>query len=287
MTNNQQQISGYLAELTKELAGQPAGLIQDACYDTECHLLDALADSDTSNLDAIIASYGTPAEVARQYIELEAQTQQFLCGAQRQRREKGYFTPLFDSRSYQQVGYFILAWPLSLLYFAWFIIAGVSCLALSVVGVGLPLLAFYLKLQRYIGMFEGKLISTLLGERMPRRPDISDLDGQSPSYFKNMSRYLTTPLGWKIALYTALQLPLTSLYFALCVGLFFASIALLLSPVIDPLLHYFYPALAIDINWYWLPLCLPAGVISLTLSLYIANALSNLHRAISRALLIN
>jgi len=78
MTNDQQKIKQYLAELTQALAGQPASLIQDALYDTESHLLDALADEKNANFAAIAAAFGSPADVARQYVMLEAQTQQFF-----------------------------------------------------------------------------------------------------------------------------------------------------------------------------------------------------------------
>lgn len=287
MTNDQQKIKHYLAELTQALDGQPASLIQDALYDAESHLLDALADEKNANLDAIVAEYGSPGDVARQYVVLEAQTQQFLSGESRLHRVNGFFEPLFDSGNYQAIGYFLLSWPLSLVYFAWFAIVGVSILALSVVGVGIPLLALYLKLQCYVALFEGQIVSTLLGERMPRRLGTAAARDQSISTLKKITSYLKTTLGWKTTIYTAVHLPLTSLYCVLCVCLFFASMALMLSPVVDPAVNYFYPEYAVDIAWYLLPISVPAGMISLTLSLYLAGALSKLHRAIARALLIN
>jgi uncharacterized membrane protein len=287
MTNNLQRIEQYLLELAKTLDGQPASLIQDALHDSESHLLDALADDKNTNFDAILAEYGTPADVAQQYVLLEAQTQQFLSGKSRPPRVNGFFEPLFAVRNYQAIGYFLLSWPLSLVYFAWFAVVGVSTMALSVVGVGLPLLALYLKQQCYVALFEGQLVSTLLGERMPRRLYTSSVHDHAKSTLQKITSGLTTALGWKTTLYTAVHLPLTCLYVALCVGLFFASVALMLSPVIDIVIHYVYPGSEVDIAWYWLPLSAPAGIISLTLSLYLAGALSKLHRAIARALLIN
>jgi len=136
-------------------------------------------------------------------------------------------------------------------------------------------------------LFEGQIVSTLLGERMPRRLGISATPDQSKSTLNKITSYLKTKLGWKTTLYTAVHLTLTSLYCALCVCFFFASVALMLSPVVDPVVNYFYPGYAVDIDWYWLPLSVPAGIIGLTLSLYLASALSKLHRAIARALLIN
>lgn len=287
MTNNQQNIELYLTELTKALQGQPAGLIQDALYDTKSHLFDALAEEKNSNFAAIVAAYGSPSDVAQHYVQLEAQTQQFLSGKTRPHRVNGFFEPLFDPGSYQAIGYFLLSWPLSLVYFAWFAIVGLSTVALSVVGVGIPLLALYLKLQCYVALFEGRIVSGLLGERMPRRPGAAANVAQSTFTLRNITSYLKTTIGWKTTLYTAVHLPLTSLYFVLCVCVFFASVALMLSPVVDFFVHCFYPGYKVDIAWYWLPLALPAGLISLTLSLHIASALSKLHRAIARTLLIS
>lgn len=287
MTTNQQQLEHYLAALEDALSGQSPALMQDALYDARNHLQEAMAEHSELNFSDIASQYGSPAEVAQQYIALELQTQQFLTGTPAARRANGFFQPLFDSRNYQALGYFFLAWPLSLAYFAWFMLVGIPTMALSLLGVGLPVLALYLKLQRYLGLFEGKLISSLLGERMPRRPDTALMAKRSPRIREKLLGYISTPLGWKITLYSAVQLPLSSLYFVCCVGVFLASFILMLSPLLDPVLHYFSPALAIDINWYWLPLCLPAGVIGLTLSLYLAAALSRLHRAIARALLIS
>lgn len=287
MTNNQQNIELYLTELTKALQGQPAGLIQDALYDTKSHLFDALAEEKNSNFAAIVAAYGSPSDVAQHYVQLEAQTQQFLSGKTRPHRVNGFFEPLFDPGSYQAIGYFLLSWPLSLVYFAWFAIVGLSTVALSVVGVGIPLLALYLKLQCYVALFEGRIVSGLLGERMPRRPGAAANVAQSTFTLRNITSYLKTTIGWKTTIYTAVHLPLTSLYFVLCVCVFFASVALMLSPVVDFFVHWFYPGYKVDIAWYWLPLALPAGLISLTLSLHIASALSKLHRAIARTLLIS
>lgn len=287
MTNNQHRIEQYLAELTKALDGQPASLIQDALYDTESHLLDALADEKNANFDDILAKYGSPADVAQQYVVLETQTQQFLSGKSRPQRVNGFFEPLFDARHYQAFGYFLLSWPLSMVYFAWFAIVGISTIVLSVVGVGIPLLALYLKLQCYVALFEGQLVSTLLGERMPRRLYTPAAHDQSKPALQKITSYLKTKLGWKTTLYTAVHLPLTMLYFALCISLFFASVALVCSPLVDPVVNYFHPDFAADIAWYWFPLSVPAGIICLTLSLYLVGALSKLHRAIARTLLIN
>ena len=80
MTAN--SITGYLTQLRAALDGSDAAIIQDALSDAEEHLRSALesvqADQpDTSKgdaLQAIIADYGTPEEIAEAYREVEAYT---------------------------------------------------------------------------------------------------------------------------------------------------------------------------------------------------------------------
>lgn len=285
MNSNQQIIEAYLAELDLALRGQSKSLIQDALYDAESHIHDTLSENSDLKLSVIIADFGRAQDVANQYIHLETQTQNFLLGKPKQSRVNGFFEPLFDASAYKAIVYFLISWPLSIAYFAWFSIVGISLICLSLFGLGLPLLALYLKLQSYVALLEGQIVETLLGERMPRRPYYFPMVQQSKSLFSKIKHRLKTPHGWKVTLYTAVQLPLTSIYFAVSVCLFIASIGLTLSPIFDPIIHYFNPMNSIDIQWYWLPVCVPAGVIGITLSFHIANALSKLHRAIARLLL--
>jgi len=205
MNSNQQKIEAYLAELTSALHGQSASLIQDALYDAENHILDTLAEENDLQFEDLILDYGLAKDVAHQYIELEAQTRQFLLGKPKQQRVNGFFEPLFDASAYKVIVYFMISWPLSVVYFAWFSIVGLSAISLSLFGLGLPLLALYLKLQSYLALLEGQIVETLLGERMPRRPCSSTMYLQSMSLFQKIKIRLQVPLGWKTTLYTAIQ----------------------------------------------------------------------------------
>jgi len=80
MTAN--SITGYLTQLRTALDGSDAAIIQDALSDAEEHLRSALestldAQPDTPKADAlqaVIAEYGSPEEIAEAYREIEAYT---------------------------------------------------------------------------------------------------------------------------------------------------------------------------------------------------------------------
>ncbi|MBE1301380.1 MAG: hypothetical protein GJ680_15945 [Alteromonadaceae bacterium] len=164
---------------------------------------------------------------------------------------------------------------------------GAPALILSVAIIGLPFLALFLKSQVYLALVEGQLINTFLGIRMPRRPGRAYKRDSSKSYsWQSILDTLKSPQDWRIAFYSLLHLPLSAAYFfAVCV-LFFASLALIVSPILDPIIHAFAPHLAIDINWYWLPVTSIVGVIGLTLSMHVARLLASLHSSIASYLLI-
>ena len=281
-------INKFLDELRQALHGQNAGLIQDAVYDVESHFLYALEEHGTIDFKACADELGTPEEIAQQYIQLEQDAERFLKGPSRPKTSfNGFFEPLSNINDYKAMGYFFIAMPLSVLYFGWLILFGGTSLALSLLVVGLPLLAIFLKVQSLLALFEGQLINTLLGVRMPRRPVRLNLQPSSSGKLMDFIKTNTTGLhGWKVSLYTALHMPLTALYFSLTSLLFIGSLALIISPVVDPIIHWFSPSMDVDIQWYWFPLTSLAGVIGMTLSLHISKALVNLHAGIAGHLLV-
>ncbi|MCC2616061.1 sensor domain-containing protein [Aestuariibacter halophilus] len=288
MTKHHVQIQAYLSELRTALQGQPAGLIQDAIYDAESHLLEGLSGDASAQIDSLIADYGKPADIAAQYIQMESEVQRFLHGKDVERpRFNGFFEPLFCVKDYKALGYFFVSLPLSVMYFAWAVLFGLPAVVLSVVVVGLPLLSLFLRSQSYLALIEGQLINTLLGVRMPRRPNqASGLGKVVRKPWETMLSTVKSPQGWKAAFYSVLHLPLSATYFALSCLLFIGSLAFIVTPVVDPIIHAFAPHLAIDIDWYWFPVTFLVGVIGMTLSMHITRVLVLLQSSIASYLLI-
>jgi len=84
-----------------------------------------------------------------------------------------YFDPLFDRRSYTNLLYLIMSFPLGLLYFI-FLITGFSLgLGLSFVLIGIPLLAVVIMLTWLAVGFERILANTLLGTNLPVLPSFN------------------------------------------------------------------------------------------------------------------
>jgi uncharacterized membrane protein len=288
MNKPYEDIQQYLKELQNALQGQSAGLVQDALYDVENHFLEASANDKDSSVDALIDAFGYPKEIATQYIQLEEDSKRYLyCSDSNKPMFNGFFESLACFKNYKSLIYFFISLPLSIVYFGWVMLFGVPALILSLVVVGLPFLALFLKTQAYLALIEGQLISAFLGVRMPRRPGRIALSNSSKARsWKGLSETLKSPHCWRIVFYSVLHLPLSATYFfAVCV-LFVGSLALMVSPLVDPLIHAFAPHLTIDINLYWLPVTAVVGVIGVTLSMHIARLLATLHSSIASYLLI-
>lgn len=288
MNKPYEDIKPYLNALKNAMQGQPTGLIQDALYDVENHFYEALATDKSATMDALVDAFGTPQEVASQYIQLEEDAKRFLNGtASKKPMFNGFFEPLSCFSDYKKLIYFFISLPLSIVYFGWLMLFGIPAFALSIVVVGLPFLALFLKTQPYVALIEGQLINTFFGVRMPRRVGrLVPSTSTKPLSWQVIWGSLKSSHGWKVALYSALHLPLSATYFAAVWILFMGSLALILTPLVDPIIHAFSPHLAIDIDWYWLPVTTIIGAIGMTLSMHIARLLVTLHSSIASSLLI-
>ncbi len=287
MSKHHHDIQIYLSELKHVLKGQPEGLIQDALNDVENHLHHAVLEDSESSFESVIVNLGSPLEVASQYVQMENESQDFLQGPNtKPSKFNGFFEPLFCFSDYKSLAYYFVALPLSVFYFAWLVLFGLPSIVLSACILGIPVLALFLKVQSFLALFEGQLINALLGGRIPRRSSIKVRREESnKSIVSSLIGIIKSHQGWKMSLYTALQLPLTATYFSLSCLLFVGSLALIATPIVDPVIHYFSPSLPVDLQWYWLPVTSIVGAVGVTLSLHISRAVMSLHSGIARCLL--
>jgi uncharacterized membrane protein len=288
MSKHYDEIQKYLDELKEALNGQSNGLIQDALYDVENHFFEAFENDKDADFNKLIESFGNPREVALQYIRLEEDSKVFLYGNESKKTNfNGFFEPLSSFKDYKVLSYFFVSFPLSILYFGWTMLFGVPALLLSLLFVGLPFLTLFLKTQPYIALIEGLLINNFLNIRMPRRPGReARLDSSEPRVPQVIKRTLKSTHNWRVVLYSVLNLPLSATYFTAVCVLFVSSLALIATPIVDPLVHILAPQFAIDINWYWMPVTTIVGMIGVTLSMHIARILVILHTSIASSLLI-
>ena len=234
-------IAEYLEQLRAALRGADPALIQDALYDAEEHLRAELADqpgrSEAEMLAKVVGSYGAPEEVAEIYRDQEIKIQRALRTPRppKQRSWLGqFFGVAADPHTYGALFYMVLALATGIFYFTW-AITGISLsLGFSVLIIGIPFAALFLGTVRVLSLVEGRIVETMLGVRMPRRPGFST---QGMSFWKRIGTMFTDPRTWSTLFYQCLMLPLGIAYFTITVTFLSTSIALALAPLVKPILE--------------------------------------------------
>ena len=139
--------------------------------------------------------------------------------------------------------------------------------------------------MQYFALFEGRLIESLLSERMPRRANYMQ-QPESISVFQRIKLQLGQKQAWTSALYLGLKLPIGALIFVINVIPVCFSVGLILTPVFDPMIHSINPAHQIDLELYWLPLTLPLGLCCLILSLKLTKFLTKTQASLAKSMLV-
>ena len=142
-----------------------------------------------------------------------------------------------------------------------------------------------------ISLVEGRLIETLLGVRMPRRPLYQDTDS---SWMERIKALFTDSRTWLSLMYMVLMLPLGIIYFTV------ASTLLIISAgfIAAPLLWW-------SVQWGWLsfygdgsismggldpaiasPILLISGILLLFSSLHLIRAIGQWHARFAKHVLV-
>lgn len=315
-------VEQYLAQLRQALAGADPALIQDALYDAEEYLRSELAEHAGRDQAEVIAevagSYGAPEEVAQIYLDTEVTVNRALrlpalvnpyqppmpvsvladgqgtagstgpaaapakAQAEWLRRVFGVYT---DPTTYGAVFYLLLSLLTGVFYFTWAVVGASLSISLLILIIGVPLLVVFLGSIRALAFIEGRAVETLLGVRMPRRPNWQD---PSTPWLKRIGAMFTDPRTWATLVYFLLMMPLGSLYFTVVVVALTASLSTLAAPLIGLLGHggvYVGNINLLDHLWTW-PLLMLAGALMLTASLHLARALGRLHGQLAKHLLV-
>jgi len=301
-------IEEYLSELRKELSGSDRATIQDALSDAEEYLRTAMSNVPSDRMQSetlalVIEKYGTPAEVAAAYKQIESRTLPTL--AVEDKTEPGpseitpqpvvkdnrpflvrFFRVFAEPRAWGALLYLMLAMVTGIFYFTW-VVTGLSVSSgLIILIVGLPIAGLFLLSVRGIALVEGRLVEALLGVRMPRRPRYSVKNISIWQRFKNM---LVDKHTWFSMIYMLLQMPLGIVYFTAFITLISVSLWLI-----------FWPIASIAIGWPvfvtpnqdyyatgWLvPLTIVAGGLLLTVTMHLAKVFGKGHGTLAKALLV-
>ncbi|MFC1879765.1 sensor domain-containing protein [Chloroflexota bacterium] len=241
MTAN--SINAYLMQLRAELKGSDTALVQDALADSEEHLRSALEIlletqpnlPNAEAMDAIIAEYGTPDEIAEAYREVESYTRPAL--APRKQKARGnifsrFFGVYLDPQAWGSLVYLLISILTGTLYFSWAFVGLSTSLVFALFIFGLPLAAFFMISIRGVALVEGRLIEALLGVRMPRRTIFSPAN---MNWLQRLKAQLLDKQTWLILFYLILQGLLGTVYFIVYVTLIAFALLFLAMPVFTSL----------------------------------------------------
>lgn len=286
-------IPEYLEALRLALRGADPALTQDALYDAEEYLRSELAEhpewDETTMLANVATSYGAPEEVADIYRDKETQVESALRSpaAPPRRSPLGrYFAIFGDPLAYSSLFYMLLSLATGIFYFTW-TVTGISLSAgLSILIFGLPFAVLFISTVRALALVEGKLVESMLGTRMPRRPLYADRGKPLMARIKAM---FVDPRTWSTLLYMVLKLPLGIIYFVFAIVGLSVSLALALSPIVNAMFgtglitvddYVFTPPL------WGLLLIVPLGIALLALTLHMARGIGLLQGQLAKHLLV-
>lgn len=289
-------VEEYLAHLKAALAGADPALVQDALYDAEDYLRNALAEGDGSPeaIEAAFEAYGTPQEIAEAYRESEITVAAALrkpttapAGSKVGRSPLGrFFGVVLDPSAYGALFYALLALATGIIYFT-IVVTGLSLtFGLAILIIGLPFALIFLAVVRAISLAEGRMVEGLLGVRMPRRPRTLGVQGNLWSRIKS---WLADYRTWTTMLYMVLQLPLGIIYFTLMVTSLTLSAAVFALPIAQIVLkqpvirglEYGYL-----IQPWAMPLVMALGVLGFFVTLWLAKGIGAVHGMWAKTMLV-
>lgn len=290
-------ISAYLKQLKNELSGSDSATVQDALSDAEEYLRSGVSQilrdtpdlSENAALQRVVEEYGTPAEIAGAYREIESRVPPTLASKSQTNGRSGagrFFGVFSDPRAYASLLYMIFALATGIFYFTW-VTTGLSLsVGLIVLIIGLPFFALFLLSVRGIALVEGRIVEALLGVRMPRRPMFTK---KHPRLWERFKALFMDSRSWFAMIYMVVQLPLGIFYFTLVLTM----LALGLGGIAVPVLQYGFglPITQFDDSTYYAPgwlvvLFVIVGILWLIVTMHLAKFFGRLHGRFAKAMLV-
>jgi len=287
-------IPEYLEQLRAALKGADPALVQDALYDAEEYLRAELAEqrgrSEAEVIASVAGSYGAPEEVAEIYRDTEVKVSRALRTPKPPQRTTWYgkfFGVAADPHTYGALFYMLLALATGTFYFSWVVTGASLATGMLILIVGVPLLVLFLMSVRLLSLVEGRIVETLLGERMPRRPLYTQRDKR---WLQRLKELFTDARTWTTMGYFLLMLPLGTAYFSVVVFLLSLALGFIASPL--SLLISGWEVVSLgswsmtrDAPWL-LPLVSVLGLLLLFCTLHLARQVGRFHAWLAKHLLV-
>lgn len=302
-TNAPRSVEDYLHQLRAALEDQDPALVQDALYDAEEYLrAEIAANADKSEADVlelIASTYGAPDEVAAAYRDTEIKVAAALRAPPKPRAPSalGRFFSIFgDARAYAGLLFMLFSLATGILYFTVTVAGASLSIGLAILIIGVPFFIGFIGLTRVLALVECRLVETVSGVRMPRRPQHP---GPPQKLWGRVMDMLTDTRTWTTLAYNVLMLPVGILYFTLAVVGVLVSLSLMAAPVIETIhaLGGFDPdsvlgrrGINMQPEWLGSPggllFCLIVGVLLLTLTLHASRGITRGHAAFAKTMLV-
>jgi uncharacterized membrane protein len=286
-------VEQYLDLLRAELHGADPALVQDALYDAEEHLRAELAqhpgETEDAVLDRIVASYGAPAEVADAYRTNEVRVQAALRTPPPKPKRSAigrFFAVYADPRAYLSLAYMLLALATGIFYFVFAVTGSALSAGLAILIVGVPFFLLFIGSARVLALAEGRIVESMLGVRMPRRPVHP---GPKVAWWTRIVDMIRDPRTWGTLVYLFAMLPLGVFYFTFAVVGIAVSLALFIAPIV--VLLHMAGIVTIDgqvtgPDAIWLPVISILGIVLLTITLHLSRGIGYLHGQLAKFLLV-
>lgn len=195
----------------------------------------------------------------------------------------------FRVRTYTNLLYLLLAFPLGLAYFI-FLSVGLSVgFGLAIVWVGLPILALVFAGSWALAAFERQAAIHLLGAQVP--PMTAPPSPEQRTIWQQARDFLTNPVTWKGMAFLLVKLPLGVVSFVALVASFAVSASFLLAPALWEWGAFDFDGFLMQVGpwqvdtpgeaWF----CVLIGVVLLLISLNVLNGLALVWRWTAAALL--
>ncbi|HJW93936.1 MAG TPA: sensor domain-containing protein [Thermoanaerobaculia bacterium] len=189
-----------------------------------------------------------------------------------------FFNVAARGRTYLNVAYVWLAFPLGLAYFVFLVTGSALSLGLSLLWIGLLLMALFIMLVWALGQFERILSRWMLGE--PVQTTKSD----APTFWKWLRGIVKDASTWKGAAFLLLKFPVGLACWVASVCAFAFSAAFIVAPFADYRGEVDFGLYSIqDPTGGWLFTL--AGILLLFITLHLHNAMGLMWRFMARHLL--
>jgi hypothetical protein len=239
----------------------------------------------------VASSYGAPDEVADIYRDTEVKVAKALRtppAPPRRSLAGRFFGVIADPRAYAGLFYMVLALATGIAYFT-VAVTGLSLSAgLAILIIGVPFIVLFVGIVRLLSLVEGRIVETLLGVRMPRRPLYAN---RGKPFMERVKETFTDPRTWSTLLYMVLMLPLGIVYFTVIVTALSVAISCILAPVLlgfGAWDHWWIDSweVSTSLHAWQLPIVFVSGVVLLFATLHLARGIGRMHGLLAKHLLV-